>query len=280
MLFEITHTTHYNYMDKVFLEPHCFRFKPKVSPFIAIKDFTFKIDPQPAGLSEQIDVENNHNLFGWFDGFHDQLKINVRSIVDIQEHNPFSFLVYPPEYLNLPFEYDFYTNQLLEPALTSEDFPKTMFDYCHEILIKSNNKSIDFLVNLTQQIHNDFSLKSRKTGSPHHSEYTFGKKTGSCRDLAWMQIQMLRKTGIACRFVSGYYYLDIDNPEYELHAWVEAYLPGAGWIGLDPGHGILTGTSHIQVASSAYFKNTMPVSGTIRGNATSKMTNELNIIPL
>lgn len=92
-----------------------------------------------------------------------------------------------------------------------------------------------------------------------------------------MQIHMLRFVGIAARFVSGYYYLDSKNPEFELHAWVEVFLPGAGWIEFDPGHGMLTGWYHIPLASSSFYENTMPVSGSIRGDVTSKLENTLKI---
>lgn len=92
-----------------------------------------------------------------------------------------------------------------------------------------------------------------------------------------MQIHMLRSCGFASRFVSGYYYLNIEDPVFELHAWVEVYMPGAGWIGLDPVHGVLTGCYHFPVASSAYYEYTMPVSGTVRGNARSSLSHEVKI---
>ncbi len=117
----------------------------------------------------------------------------------------------------------------------------------------------------------------RLTGNPHHPNELFRLKTGSCRDFAWMQIQILRNLGFAARFVSGYFYLDAESPEFELHAWIEVFVPGAGWIGLDPSHGILAGNAHIPVASSANYQNTMPVSGTVRGEATSKLKTELQI---
>jgi transglutaminase-like putative cysteine protease len=86
-----------------------------------------------------------------------------------------------------------------------------------------------------------------------------------------MQIQLLRHLGIAARFVSGYYFIGSENPSHDLHAWVEVYLPGAGWIGFDPSHGSAAGANHIPICSSAYFQNTMPVIGSFRGGASSKM---------
>ena len=277
MVFEISHVTEYTYSDEVFFEPHFLRFKPKNTPYSYIKDFSIKIDPEPSGLSEQIDIENNHKLLCWIESTHYQLRITAKSFVEVREYNPFDFLVHPPEYLNIPFQYEMNTEQLLNPSLKTSTLPATLNDFINELLLKSNHQSITLLTELTKRIHEEFVLETRETGKPHNAGFTFEKKKGSCRDLAWMQIQMLRHIGIASRFVSGYYYIDNVNPEYELHAWVEAYLPGAGWIGFDPSHGILTNSYHIPVASSAFYENTMPISGTVRGSAKAKMKNELQI---
>ena len=92
-----------------------------------------------------------------------------------------------------------------------------------------------------------------------------------------MEIHLLRKMGFAARFVSGYFYLPDVNPEFELHAWLEVFLPGAGWIGFDPTHGIIAGIHHIPIASSAHFENTMAVSGSVRGSASSTLHTNLAI---
>jgi len=92
-----------------------------------------------------------------------------------------------------------------------------------------------------------------------------------------MQIQLLRNLGIATRFVSGYYYIQVENPSYELHAWIEVFIPGAGWIGFDPNYGTVTGNTHIALASSSDFNQAMTTTGSIRGNASSILTTNLSI---
>lgn len=277
MLFGISHKTDYKYSSGVFLEPHTLRFKPKLTPHSVLKNFSIKIEPEPSGLSEQIDIENNFNLFCWFEGTHSQIRISSIATVEVEEFNPFNFLIHPPEFLHLSFEYDQRTKQLLKPSLYVEGLPESMVEYTEEILSNSSSETVDFLIRLTRGIHLEFNLTTREVGEPHSPDITFKNKSGSCRDLAWMQIHMLRKLGIACRFVSGYLYVDAENPEFELHAWVEVYLPGAGWIGLDPSHGMLTSGYHIPVTSSAYYQNTMPVCGSIRGKASSSLKNYLKI---
>ena len=186
-------------------------------------------------------------------------------------------MVHPSEFLRMPFAYGDKTKQLLKPSLQAPGLSESMIEYTNKILSESDHQSIDFLLLLTKEIHKTFSLETRETGNPLEPDLTFKLKEGSCRDLSWMQIHILRHFGIASRFVSGYLYIDSANPEFELHAWVEAYFPGAGWIGLDPSHGMLTNHFHIPVASSAFYENTMPVSGSVRGSAKSTLKNELKI---
>ena len=135
-----------------------------------------------------------------------------------------------------------------------------------------------FLSHLTRQINSDFDVIIRQLGPPYDPEMTFKLKKGSCRDLAWMQIHMLRHIGIASRFVSGYLYLPTDESEFELHAWVEVFLPGAGWFGLDPSQGMIVDYTYIPVVASAHFENTMPVTGNFRGtDTTSDMTSMIQL---
>jgi transglutaminase-like putative cysteine protease len=224
-----------------------------------------------------MDVENNMIHFCWFENTHEQMVLETRSVIDISDFNPFNFLVYPDECNILPFMYPDSFGKLLGPALSFATLSNELIKYGERLKDESKNNTVEFILNLTKQIFSDFSLESRMTGQPHDPDLTFNLRKGSCRDLAWFQIQLLRYMGIASRFVSGYYYIPSEKPEFELHAWLEAYIPGAGWIGFDPSHGIVTGNDHIPIAASADFENTMPVTGTVRGDAASELNTELRI---
>ena len=277
MNFRINHKTEYSYSDRVFFEPHYLRFKPKTTAYFTVEDFKLHIAPDPAGFSEQLDVENNHIFLCWFEETHNKLKIEADIFVNVREFNPFNFLIHPQEYEKLPFGYNKETRQLLKPSLQTTELPNPMIEFLQNVLKETDYQTVNFLTELTKQIHQNFLVESRETGTPFKPGYTFAKRKGSCRDLAWMQIHLLRSLGIASRFVSGYFYVQSNKPTYELHAWIEVYIPGAGWIGFDPSHGLITGSYHIPVASGSFYANTMPVSGTVRGDAKHSLKNELNI---
>jgi transglutaminase-like putative cysteine protease len=277
MKFKIVHKTVYRFSSEVFFEPHFLRFKPKNTPFIRVEKFNLNIVPESAGLSEQVDSENNFVHFCWFEGMKNEMTINMDMVVDSMEFNPFNFILYPEQYFNVPFTYSESLTEILRPSLKVSAISNYLIEYGKKILHESGSDTLGFLANLTRNIHSDFMLEYRHFGEPHSPEKTFQQKHGSCRDLAWMQVQLLRHLGIAARFVSGYYYIQMEKPEFELHAWIEVFLPGAGWIGFDPSHGIVAGNTHIPVASSSHFENTMPVSGSVRGKATSDLITNLFI---
>lgn len=271
----IVHETHYAFDSEVFIEPHYFRFQPRVSSVIQVINFDLKISPYPLTLSGQFDAESNQVHFAWFEGLHTHLSVKVRSQVILQDNNPFDFILYPQTYLELPFQYSDRLTTMLTPALASENISDELVAYVDNILSGSGFKTLNFLTNLTNQIHSDFELEFRLEGQPYAADTTFEMRKGSCRDLSWMQIQMLRHLGIASRFVSGYFYINTLKNEFELHAWIEVYLPGAGWIGFDPSHGIIVGNNHIPVCTSSHHKNAMPITGTIRGKANSVLTTSI-----
>ncbi len=277
MKYKIRHSTQYIFDSEVFLEPHYLRFRPRETPFLEVVDFSVSIQPEPARLKVISDEENNVVNFCWFNGMTTQFTITAKSIIETKTYNPFDFIIHPQECNKLPFQYDIQQQKLLFSALEKQPISQALINYGTAILKASNFNTIQYLTNLTNQLHDDFSVVYREDGPPLPPDETFELKSGSCRDLTWLQINLLRHQGLAARFVSGYYYFEMEEPVYELHAWVAVFLPGTGWLGLDPSHGILTGNTHFPIASSAHSESTMPVSGGIRGSANSKLITQLSI---
>lgn len=274
---KIIHETSYVFSDDVFLEPHFLRFRPKQTPFIDVTNYAITIQSEPTGHRVIEDEEHNAVDFCWFEKLTNQLTIRAQSSLLTKNYNPFNFIIHPDAFNTIPFTYSEHQYQILFAALQKTTLDPQLVDYADAILASANSNTISFVTNLTSQIHRDFKVEYRHDGPPLSPHTTFEIKTGSCRDLSWMQINLLRNYGIAARFVSGYFYFDMEKPIYELHAWVEVFIPGIGWLGCDPSHGILTGNTHFPVASSAIPENTMPVSGGIRGSASSQLTTHLSI---
>jgi len=276
MQIKITHDTHYAFDSEVFLEPHQLRFQPRSTIYSQRQSHALNIDPLPKGNRLIRDEENNLVNFCWFDGKTQQLSIKLEAVIETQDYNPFNFIISPFHYNEMPFNYNEQELNLLHATLNKLAISENLTQYGIKIQKAAGFDTLTFLTQLTDRLHEDFEVIYREEGAPWKPDETFDQKKGSCRDLSWMQIILLRNLGLASRFVSGYYYFDMEEPSYELHAWVEVFLPGAGWVGLDPSHGVLTGNTHIPMAASAFPENTMPVTGSIRGAA--KMTMQTDLV--
>jgi len=275
MKIKIIHETVYEFNNPVTIQPHYLRFTPKITPYNQLENYSLWITPNPLGLSRQIDSENNMVHFCWFNGLYKQLTIHAESNLVLQENNPFNFILFPDTYFYLPFHYQSDLLEILNASLIVPSIAGPLIEYGNQILERSMFNTLSFITNLTSQIHIDFVAEQRLIGEPFIADKTFALKKGSCRDLSWMQIQLLRFMGIAARFTSGYYYTNMENSLYELHGWLEVYLPGAGWIGFDPSNGIIAGNTHIPVCSSSRYENTMPVTGSFVGNTDSFLKTSL-----
>ncbi len=280
MQIKINHETHYAFDSEVFLEPHYLRFQPRSTIYSKTQSIALAIDPFPEGNKVIRDEENNVLNFCWFGGKTQNLTIKLETIIETRDYNPFDFIVAPFHYNQLSFKYTQQEQQLLHATLAQHPLSEDLQQYVASIVEAAGQETLPFLTQLTDQLHQDFTLIYREEGEPWQPDETFVNRKGSCRDLAWMQIMLLRHLGIAARFVSGYYYFDMEEPSYELHAWVEVFLPGAGWFGLDPSHGILTGNTHLPFVASAFPEKTMPVTGSIRGAAKMTLQTDLLITTL
>jgi transglutaminase-like putative cysteine protease len=165
---------------------------------------------------------------------------------------------------------------LLYASLQARTEPE-LREFADRIFASTPDNPIAYLNTLTAEIHGEWSHIIREEENLWTPQATFEARKGSCRDLSWMLIHMLRMQGLAARFVSGYAF----NPELdegnELHAWVETYLPGAGWLGLDPSLGLFADQNYIPLATSSFAQRTLPVHGNYGGTAGARLRTEVNI---
>jgi uncharacterized protein (DUF2126 family) len=269
------HKTSYRYDRLVGLAPHEVRLRPAAHARTPILAYSLKISPGEHFINWQQDPYGNYIARVVFPERTGVLDFTVDLIADMTVINPFDFFV--EKYAeNFPFNY---TGQLgfeLGAYLKIEADGPLLTDWVAKARSALAAKPVgiaDFLVALNQRLQKDISYLVRMEPGVQTPEDTLSLRSGSCRDSGWLLVQILRHFGLAARFVSGYLIQltadvkSLDGPSgtavdfTDLHAWAEVYVPGAGWIGLDPTSGMLTGEGHIPLACTAMPSSAAPVSG-------------------
>jgi len=267
----INHNTTYTYDRFVNLSPHIFRLRPAVHSRTNIEAYSFKITPKDHFINWQQDPFGNFQARVVFPEKTNELKVEVEVIANMVVINPFDFFV--EEYAeNFPFDYSEQLKSELVPYLEIKENGPLLTEWLAKI-DKSQKTINDFLVLINQKLNTDINYNIRMEVGVQTCEETLGLALGSCRDSAWLLVQIFRHLGLAARFVSGYLVQltsdikSLDGPSgpekdfTDLHAWTEVYIPGAGWIGLDPTSGLFAGEGHIPLACTPDFASAAPVVG-------------------
>jgi uncharacterized protein (DUF2126 family)/transglutaminase-like putative cysteine protease len=255
------HETVYRYDRPVSLAPHLVRLRPASHCRTPILAYSLKVTPEEHFLNWQQDPYGNHIARFVFPNPTSELKVRVDLVADMTVINPFDFFL-DEEVKTYPFPYGKALGKELAPyldALPAEPRLQALVDElrCDRVA------TVDYLVRINSLLRDRVQYLIRMEPGVQTPEQTLSRASGSCRDSAWLAAQLLRHLGIASRFVSGYLIQlkpdvpSLDGPSgssidfTDLHAWAEAYIPGAGWIGLDPTSGLLAGEGHIPLAASA-----------------------------
>ncbi len=267
----ITHRTDYLYDRPVNLSPHVFRLRPAVHSRTPIAAYSLKIAPEKHFINWQQDPFGNFQARVVFPEKTRKLTVLVDLVAEMTVINPFDFFVEDAaEYI--PFTYSERLHKELLPYLETDDGGPLLQEWVDGI-DKSPSKTVDFLVEINQRLWKDVSYAIRMEPGVQTCEETLKKARGSCRDSAWLLVQILRRLGLAARFVSGYLIQltadikSLDGPSgpandfTDLHAWTEVFIPGAGWLGLDPTSGLFAGEGHIPLACSPHPTGAAPVTG-------------------
>lgn len=276
VIVKITHHTKYFYSDPVFLEPHTLRFTPRTDFSVQVIQTALTVKPNPQGFTESLDQDGNLAHVVWFNELAASLEVYSEVVVRLGEYNPYDFIIYPSYGSALPMSYSETLRPVLAPVLPSGEIKTVIKEYALRLAEESQWQTVEFLGNLVKNIQQDFRYQHREVGSAHSPVKTFETKSGSCRDLVRLAMEICGAVGIASRFVSGYYIDESFEEQPELHAWMEVYIPGAGWRGFDPTHGIACYGRHIVLAASTNPVLTACVSGSYRGKAQSTMAVNLD----
>ncbi len=275
----IYHKTEYKYSKPVFLEPHIVRLTPITGHYISLLESNLTISPKPSSISYNIESDGSTACFACFNPKIDSLSIEHTSVVESQERNPFSFLVYPNSCFTIPFIYPCVLQPELSQYLNRSTDSKELHDFSYYLAELVDFQTVPFLTKASEILNKNIKYEYREMGLPRNPVHTFETEVGSCRDIVQLFIELCRYMKLASRFVSGYYCEKPDSPDAapELHAWAEVYIPGGGWIGIDPTLGLVCSGYHVALSTSAFPEQTLPVSGTYRGSASSEIQTFLKI---
>ena len=294
------HKTRYQYDRLIQLGPQIVRLRPAPHSRSRILSYSLQVEPNKHFINWQQDPQSNYHARLVFPERTREFRVEVDLVIEMAVYNPFDFFL-EPKAEQLPFEYDHQLDHELEPfqrkCWLTPAFRAYLAAARRDLLgdktlrpgrrrrtearargvegevRKAGPRTMDFLVNLNQRLWRDIRYLTRMEPGVQTPEETLQLGSGSCRDSAWLLCQLLRHCGLAARFVSGYLIqLKADAPSLDgpsgaekdftdLHAWCEVYLPGAGWIGLDPTSGLLAGEGHIPLACTPDPQSAAPITG-------------------
>jgi uncharacterized protein (DUF2126 family)/transglutaminase-like putative cysteine protease len=257
----LNHKTCYKYPKPVWLSPHVVRLRPAPHCRTAISSYSLKVTPQEHFINWQQDPYSNRLARLVFPKKATEFSVVVDLVAELTVTNPFDFFL-EPYAEEFPFTYDPTLIRELVPYLEAPA-PGPRLKALLAELKREKMRTVDYLVGVNQALHDRIRYLIRMEPGIQSPEETLELQSGSCRDTAWLMVHFLRNAGLAARFVSGYLIQlapdvkSLDGPSgtehdvTDLHAWTEVYLPGAGWVGLDPTSGLFAGEGHIPLACSA-----------------------------
>jgi uncharacterized protein (DUF2126 family)/transglutaminase-like putative cysteine protease len=268
------HKTAYNYDRLVNLGPQVVRLRPAAHCRTPVLSYSLKVKPEPHFLNWQQDPQGNYLARLVFPEPTFSFSVEVDLVAEMAVYNPFDFFLEPAAE-NFPFAYDGKLAVELAPYLRKDELTAATPTFAAFVasLDRTPRRTIDFLVALNTRLNHLIRYVIRLEPGVQSPEETLTKLSGSCRDSGWLLVQALRHCGLAARFVSGYLIQlkadqkSLDGPSgaekdfTDLHAWCEVYLPGAGWVGLDPTSGLLAGEGHLPLACSPEPSSAAPISG-------------------
>ena len=267
----IDHITTYRFDRDVAVSPHLIRLRPAPHTRTPIHDYQLAISPADHKLYWQQDPFGNWVGRAVFPKPVKELKVGVHLVAEMTVINPFDFFV--EKYAeNYPFQYDALLRQELEPYFEITENGPLLKAWLSKVW-HEKCRIVDFLVQQNSRLNRDINYTIRLDPGIQTCEETLRKSLGSCRDTGWLLVQILRSLGLAARFVSGYLVQltadqkALDGPSgpeedfTDLHAWAEVYIPGAGWVGLDPTSGLFAGEGHIPLSCTPDPVSAAPITG-------------------
>jgi transglutaminase-like putative cysteine protease len=251
MKLRVSHLTRYEYNQSVSFSPHKLYLRPRETALARLSRFSFNVSPHSKITAAQ-DVYDNAVFWAHFWDRSNALSIRSEFDVETLESNPFDFVLSPGA-ASYPFRYEAYERYMLTPylALPEAETQELLRRWAANARPEFVGETVPLLTALNQSLYSRLRYSSGADGGIQDVVTTLNSGEGACRDLATALVLLLRTLGFAARFTSGYLFSDGDDTRRTpnaMHAWAEVYLPGAGWKGLDPSHGVFCTDAYIPVA--------------------------------
>ena len=283
----LNHVTNYKYDRPVTLGTQTIRLRPAPHVRNLIKSYSLKVEPKQHFINWQQDPFGNFLARIAFPEKVTSFRVEVDLLTEVRVFNPFDFFL--EDYAeDFPFEYESGLREELAPYLEIKESGEGLKKWLEEC-DTSPKGIIDFLVAVNQTLSQSLSYTVRMEPGIQSCEETLSLGSGSCRDMAWFLCQALRHLGLATRFASGYLIQlaadvkSLDGPSgtdvdfTDLHAWTEVYLPGAGWVGLDPTSGLFAGEGHVPLCCTPNPSSAAPISGSLESGVTSSLEHDMSV---
>lgn len=266
MKLHVSHLTRYEYDKPVTFSPHLLYLRPRETPLLRVNSFGFNVSPD----AKLVWTRDSHDvLLAWAYFWDSAQALSIRSEFEVETYdtNPFDFILRPYAQ-TFPFSYEPLEQFNLTPYLAPpfDATQELLRGWLDEHFTDRPQDTTSFLIALNQKIYSTLTYQRREEQGIQSSRTTLSLGGGACRDYAVLLVELCRTLGLAARFVSGYLY---SNPGDDhrtvgaMHAWAEVYLPGAGWKGMDPTHGIFCDDAFIPVAHAAVAESVNPIQGTL-----------------
>ena len=282
MKIKYIHNLNYSYEHPVQFTDHRICIKPRSNGFQNLINFELCFDPLPSFVYSLIAASGEEIYRTHFEGLHNKLSIKATSEVQTEEH-PNLFECVKNKDLTLPFCRSVINRDLqgaLEGWLPNGQHDPSAVGLAQEALSGSGNNALSYIFQLIEIIQDRVKYTKRHTGPAWPASRTLRERVGSCRDLAMLMVEASRSVGIPSRFVSGYHFEDPSPDTYDLHAWAELYLPGAGWRGFDPSGKGLIDERYIALVSSSKPNLTAILTGNFIGKTNLQNSFSWEIRPL